>query len=309
MPAAQRKKIPLRMWGHPRGETGLRPRCDVSIIPHIFAGFKRRWPVLSRERRPGYWAVLPAKVRYDKTLRPNAKLLYAEITALADAKGYCWATNSYLAELFGIAARTVSDLVKNLADRGYIEVEVVRDEQTNEVKERRLWIDRPDILDGADPPAENGNTPPADFGGTPPAKICDKNKKDLSSNTPYSPPEGDGAEGGQNPPKRVVRRRTAPKAAPDWKPERFARFWDYYPRGESKQAAIRAWDRLRPSDELIDEMARALERQVNSESWREGVGIPYASTWLNNQRWTDVPMQSCGVAETGGGWAEDPEVT
>ncbi len=50
---------------------------------------------MSGERRPGYWAVLPATVRYDKTLRPNAKLLYAEITALADARGYCWATNSY----------------------------------------------------------------------------------------------------------------------------------------------------------------------------------------------------------------------
>lgn len=58
---------------------------------------------MSGERRPGYWAVLPAKVRYDKTLRPNAKLLYAEITALADARGYCWATNGYLAELFEIA--------------------------------------------------------------------------------------------------------------------------------------------------------------------------------------------------------------
>lgn len=243
---------------------------------------------MSGERRPGYWAVLPAKVRYDKTLRPNAKLLYAEITALADARGYCWATNSYLAELFGIAARTVSDLVKNLADRGYIEVEVVRDEQTNEVKERRLWIERPDILDGVDPPADFGNTPPADFGGTPPAKICDKNNTSID-HTPYSPPEGDGLEGAQNPPKRVTRRRTAAKAAPDWKPERFAKFWDYYPRGEDKQAAIREWDRLRPSDELIDEMARALERQVNSESWREGIGIPYACRWLKHRRWTDVP--------------------
>ncbi|MCI8715089.1 MAG: helix-turn-helix domain-containing protein, partial [Oscillospiraceae bacterium] len=30
---------------------------------------------MSGGRRPGYWAVLPATVRYDKTLRPNAKLL------------------------------------------------------------------------------------------------------------------------------------------------------------------------------------------------------------------------------------------
>ena len=75
------------------------------------------------QRTPAYWAVVPAPVRHDKTLRPNAKLLYAEIQALADSCGYCWATNEYLAELFDIAARTVSDLISTLAKRGYITVE------------------------------------------------------------------------------------------------------------------------------------------------------------------------------------------
>jgi hypothetical protein len=283
------------MWRHPQGYVGFRPHCDKQIITRISAFFKRGWLFLSGERRPGYWAVLPATVRYDKTLRPNAKLLYAEITALADARGYCWATNSYLGELFEIAPRTIRDLLKNLADRGYIEVEVVRDEQTNEVQERRLWVERPSLPEEDTPPAEICHTPPADFCRTPPAENGHKINTSID-HTPYSPPEGDSAGGVEDPPKKVRRRRTAPKQAPDWKPERFARFWDYYPRGESKQAAIRAWDRLRPSDELIDEMARALERQVNSESWREGIGIPYASTWLNQQRWTDVPKQPPGVA-------------
>ena len=33
----------------------------------------------------------------------------------------------------------------------------------------------------------------------------------------------------------------------------------------------------------------ALQAQVRSESWRDGVGIPYAKTWLNNARWKDTP--------------------
>ena len=33
---------------------------------------------------PGYSAVLPPQVRYDQGLRPSAKLLYAEIYAMAD---------------------------------------------------------------------------------------------------------------------------------------------------------------------------------------------------------------------------------
>ena len=39
-------------------------------------------------QKPGYWAVLPACVRYDTDLPPNAKLLYAEISSLCDARGY-----------------------------------------------------------------------------------------------------------------------------------------------------------------------------------------------------------------------------
>ncbi len=87
------------------------------------------------------------------------------------------------------------------------------------------------------------------------------------------------------------RARTTPKAAPEWKPERFEGFWRFYPRGEKKQAAILAWDRLRPDDALIDEIARALRRQKASEDWLRGIAIPYASTYLNQQRWTDVGLR------------------
>lgn len=36
-------------------------------------------------QKPGYYAILPAVVRYDDRLRPNGKLLYAEITAMGTA--------------------------------------------------------------------------------------------------------------------------------------------------------------------------------------------------------------------------------
>lgn len=90
-----------------------------------------------------------------------------------------------------------------------------------------------------------------------------------------------------NPPLTPQRGRRAPKKVALWKPERFAAFWQYYPRGESKQAAIAAWDKLRPDDALIDDIARALKRQMASEEWQRGVGIPYAATYLNQRRWED----------------------
>ena len=91
------------------------------------------------------------------------------------------------------------------------------------------------------------------------------------------------------PPGGRRKRKREYKEAPDWKPERFAKFWAFYPRGEDKQAAIRAWDRLQPDDALIDTIARALVRQMQSEDWSKGIGIPYASTYLNGRRWTDRP--------------------
>ena len=51
------------------------------------------------ELQPSYYAVIPANVRYDKTLPPLARLMYAEITALSNQYGYCFATNKYFAEL------------------------------------------------------------------------------------------------------------------------------------------------------------------------------------------------------------------
>lgn len=113
-----------------------------------------------------------------------------------------------------------------------------------------------------------------------------KDTKYLDTNTPLTPQRG----------------RRAPKKAAAWKPERFAAFWQYYPRGEAKQAAIAAWDKLKPDDALIDAIARALKRQMASDEWQRGVGIPYASTYINQRRWEDCDIRgNAPPAQPGGG--------
>lgn len=85
-----------------------------------------------------YYAIIPANVRYDEKLIPSAKLLYGEITALCNEKGYCWASNSYFAKLYGVSVASVKNWLKSLEDGGYIDRVVKYKEGSKEIESR--WI-------------------------------------------------------------------------------------------------------------------------------------------------------------------------
>lgn len=89
---------------------------------------------------PNYYAVIPAKVRYDKNLRANEKLLYGEITALASKDGECWASNSYFSELYGVVPSAISKWIKDLEEHGYISIEYVRKENSKEIDRRVIKL-------------------------------------------------------------------------------------------------------------------------------------------------------------------------
>ena len=72
-----------------------------------------------------YYAIIPAPIRYDKDLPPNAKLLYGEITALSNDKGFCWARNEYFSNLFGVSEVSISKWVNALVKKNYISSEMV----------------------------------------------------------------------------------------------------------------------------------------------------------------------------------------
>jgi len=91
----------------------------------------------------GYYAIIPADVRYDARLTPNAKLLYGEITALCNEKGFCWAMNGYFAELYSVSKVSVSKWVGSLRDCGYIECEVQYKEGTKQITNRYIRLATP----------------------------------------------------------------------------------------------------------------------------------------------------------------------
>ena len=99
-----------------------------------------------------YYAIIPANVRYDAELTPNAKLLYGEITALCNEKGYCWATNDYFAKLYNVSKVSISNWISALVKKGYIYSEIIYKDGSKEILNRYLKL-----LD--EPIKENFNTP------------------------------------------------------------------------------------------------------------------------------------------------------
>ena len=103
--------------------------------------------------KPNYYAIIPADVRYDTDITPNAKLLYGEITALCNKEGHCWATNYYFAELYGKNKKSISAWIKQLKDKGHIRVEMKYKIGGKEIEARYLHLT-------THPTEENTTTPP-----------------------------------------------------------------------------------------------------------------------------------------------------
>ena len=94
---------------------------------------------MNEDNKINYYAIIPATVRYDSNLKPAEKLLYGEITALANIKGYCYASNRYFANLYNVTLHTVSQWISHLEKLQYITLEMIRD-SNKVIKERRIYI-------------------------------------------------------------------------------------------------------------------------------------------------------------------------
>ena len=223
--------------------------------------------------KPSYWAVLPSAVRYDPKIPASAKLLYAEISSLTDERGFCWASNAYFERLYDLSERTIIRLIRALETAGYIQIE----DADGGAATRKIYAGVNPI---AETPDKNVTTPRQKCQGGGDKNVTRIKKENKKKNSPPTAPQG----------------ASVSASTPKWKPERFEAFWRYYPaipdgnghgRRPAKDRAARAWDKLHADDSEIDLMAAALQRQKASRQWRDGVGIPYASTWLNSRAWRE----------------------
>ena len=130
-----------------------------------------------------YYAIIPADVRYDKKLTPNAKLLYGEITALCNEKGYCWASDSYFMELYGVGRSTIQRWIKQLEDRGYIYRKTKYKEGTKQIERRYIYL-RDTLYSKMGHPILKNETPYTQKWDTPiPKNETDNNTFNNTTNT------------------------------------------------------------------------------------------------------------------------------
>lgn len=90
--------------------------------------------------KKSYYAIIPADVRYDEKLCANAKLLYGEITALCNEKGYCWASNDYFANLYKVSKKSISTWINQLKKYGYVSIKYEYKQGTNQILNRYVSL-------------------------------------------------------------------------------------------------------------------------------------------------------------------------
>ena len=101
--------------------------------------------------KPSYYAIIPADVRYNKKLTPNAKLLYAEITALCNMNGKCTASTQYFCRLYEVSRSSIQNWLKLLEDNSYITRDVKYKLGSREIESRYIkLVDTPSLKNYTD---------------------------------------------------------------------------------------------------------------------------------------------------------------
>ena len=80
-----------------------------------------------------------------------------------------------------------------------------------------------------------------------------------------------------------------PPISPKWEKDcsdLFNQFWTAYPKHIAKQSAVKAFEKLKPDEKLLEAMLKAIESQKESKQWEKdgGAFIPNKDTKLKQSR-------------------------
>lgn len=196
-----------------------------------------------------WYAVLTAEVLYDKRLTDKQKLLVCVIGNLQNMKGYCYASNAYLAECLDCDERTIRRNLMVLERIGYIERRLG-------IGQQRIIYTR-DARGSAKSAAPDTNNRPARTQMT--AIITKQNNKvdkSLSNTT------------------KVVLDRD------------FDEVWNMYGKKVGKKTAINAYKRLAASQKKL--VRQHIPKYVkHHHDAGKASFMPHLSTYLNQERYLE----------------------
>lgn len=251
---------------------------DGAIIPMIIDDSQLK------EESKGVW--IPRCVWDNENLTLQEKALLVKVESFKE----CFASNEYLANFINVSVSRVKQVIKSLEEKGFVYRTVER--KGTVVAKRVISVNRY-LFYGVEP--RTGSCPTKEIGqevvpskdrklSEPRTGSCPYNNKDSnnsvnSKDTPITPKGVD---------ERPAPVKLKPKK-PDDQERKFNLFWSLYPRKTNKQAAIKAWQKLKPSNDLFDKIMHALSKHCVSDGWQRDGGqfIPHPSTWINGKRWED----------------------
>jgi len=94
---------------------------------------------MTTEKQIDAWVLIPPTILHEKKIPTGAKILYGRVLGLTKRKGYCYASNDYLAEGIGLSKSTIKKYLMILYKRNYLAYKLERDKKTKEVKGRRIY--------------------------------------------------------------------------------------------------------------------------------------------------------------------------
>lgn len=74
------------------------------------------------------WCLIPPEIWEDENLNLTEKCLLGRILALQDSKGYCYASNNYLAKQLYKSADRISKVISKLVEMQYLSRSIIRDD-------------------------------------------------------------------------------------------------------------------------------------------------------------------------------------
>lgn len=103
--------------------------------------------------------ILPFELSSSKEINASDKIVLMVIYSGCGIKGYCWATNASIAYTSGMHKVSISKIIKKLTELQYITTDILLEENSKIVSERRIFIQNKTKEMFGCPPKPNATTP------------------------------------------------------------------------------------------------------------------------------------------------------